>query len=78
MLIFDTTGESHDNGCFPTINLFKKDGKWVSSVINVFKFLEEQKNLIANRGYPTFRTDNLDSSSSSKNLKNSLDGSDGA
>ena len=56
----DTTGQPHSTGCFPIIDLFKKDGKWISSPINIFKFLEAQKNLIANRGFPIHRTDNIE------------------
>lgn len=53
----DTTGEPNNSKKFPTIDLFSKDGKIVSAAIDVVKFLEKQKNIIANRGMPVFRTD---------------------
>ena len=53
----DTTGQPNNSKSFPTIDLFKKDGKIVSAAIDVFKFLEKQKNMIANCGSPVFRTD---------------------
>ena len=55
----DTTGQPDSTGCFPKIDLFKKDGKWTSIPINIFKFLETQKNLIANRGYPICHSDDI-------------------